>query len=125
MILAPKIFSLFKNSNNEGLRINLPRIYTLYSSKGELRGFNANEAIKLLRTGKWFDKTIYTQYEIEKNEVLSYVCLQQERIQEADTVSNDGKEPQHKLDHSDNSDSQREECEEHAVRPRRTKTKVR
>lgn len=53
----------------------LRRIYKLYSN-GLFKTCHYDEAIKLLKTGKWFDKTIYQKNE----EVLTYEQSTRQRL---------------------------------------------
>lgn len=72
----------------------LKRTYTLYSN-GMFRTCGYDEAIRLLITGKWFDKTAYKQNE----EVLTYEEPKRKRIcsnePEASSIWEESRHEQH------------------------------
>lgn len=69
----------------------LKRIYKLYSN-GLFKTCNYNEAIKLLMTGKWFDKTNY----LPNEEVLTYEEPKRKRIcSDQPETSSEWEEPRH------------------------------
>jgi hypothetical protein len=78
MILAANIYRMPRNKY--GARPPETQQYSLYFKQYSLFSMESRsfktcgrlEALKLLATGKWFDKTVYTPIEIENNEVLSY-----------------------------------------------------
>jgi len=104
MILAANIYKIPRNKY--GARPSETQQYSLYFKQYSLFSMESRsfktcgrlEALQLLATGKWFDKTVYTPIEIENNEVLSYG-------KENDGQQDSGsfqlafrKEPEHKLD---------------------------
>lgn len=75
------------------------------------------EALKLLATGRWFDKTRYSAMEIENNEVLSYGTKENDESEEPNCIKlESGNQSQYKLDNPNKSDDAGEEHCSEAIR---------
>lgn len=132
MILAPLVYTIPRKRHE--LRPSPDREYTTYFKlyslfSVESRSYKTcarTEALKLLSTGKWFDKTVYTPFEIENNEVLNYGNEQTDGKQECIAIQLQvGQESQHQLDNSYESNLTRTELDDKTVRSGSSENQVR
>lgn len=84
------LHSNYYNTNERADIARLSRIYKLYR-KGLFKTCRYDEAIRLLKTGEWFDKTNY----LPKEEVLSYEEPRQRLCSHQSEASSERQEPGH------------------------------
>lgn len=130
MILAAEVYPFYK----KGSRAALDREYTFFFKEYSLfsvatRSYKTcgrQEGIKLLETGKWFDKTVYTPLEIENQEELCHGIKENGNSENTCAVQlYERQEPKHQLDNADSLSDNGEELDVQAVWPRPSADKVR